>query len=79
MATNIVIKVDDNFNPLHDNVLVYNAKTKIWEAQSKEVILSEVNKEFKKNNEERTKILNEIKTLNSKISKLAEIMKGELV
>lgn len=79
MAINLVIKVDETFNPNHDNIIVYNSKKKIWEPTTKQAFLNEVNIEFKNKDLVIEEMKKEIETLNSKISKLAQIMKGELM
>lgn len=79
MAINLVIKVDEKFNPNHDNIIVYNSKKKVWEPTTKEFFLKEVDEHFKNQLEENRAVAEKIEKLNNKISKLAEILKGELI
>lgn len=78
MAINLVIKVDEDFNPNHNNIIVYDEKEKIWKPVTKEFFLKEVNERFKNQLEENRAVAEKIEKLNNKISKLAEILKGEL-
>jgi HD superfamily phosphodiesterase len=78
MAINLVIKVDEDFNPEHDNIIIYNSEKGVWELVTKDFFFKEVKKEFQKQFEENKAVAEKIEKLNNKISKLAEILKGEL-
>lgn len=79
MAINLVVKVDEDFNPEHDNIIVYNSDKGVWELVTKDFFFKEVKKEFEKQFEENKAVAKKIEELNNKISKLAGIIKEEIL
>lgn len=76
MPVNLIIKVDDNFKPHDEDIIVYNQKKDKWEVKSKVSFFAQTKKELIDKDEKIKNLKNEICALNSKISKLAKIVKG---
>lgn len=82
MMNNLVIKVDGEFKPKDNDILVFNSKKNAWEIQTKEVLFNDINKKIK---ELKTKI-EEVEKLSleranqnqDKIIRIARILKKEI-
>ena len=82
MINNVVIKVDGEFKPKDNDILVFNSKKNAWEIQTKEVLFNDINKkikELKAKIEEVEKLSLERANQNQdKIIRIARILKKEI-
>ena len=79
MINNLVIKVEGELNPKHNDILIYNSTKEVWEVQSKIVFLNEINHKIKVLEENFNKKLqesdNKITKNQENIGKIANLMK----
>lgn len=82
MMNNLVIKVNGELNPKNDDILVYNSSKGVWEVQTKQVFLNDINKKVKDLNKKIDDLKKEndekFTKINNNISKMAKIMKKEI-
>ena len=75
---NVVLKVQENFNPKDNDILVYNHSKGCWELVTKVAYLNGVNSQIKALVKENEALKNEIKGVKNDISILAKIIKEKM-
>ena len=75
---NVVLKVQENFNPKDNDILVYNHNKGCWELVTKVAYLNGVNSQIKALVKENEALKTEIKGVKNDISILAKIIKEKM-
>ena len=75
---NVVLKVQENFNPKDNDILVYNNSKSCWELVTKVAYLNGVNSQIKALVKENEALKNEIKGVKNDISILAKSIKEKM-
>ena len=75
---NVILKVQENFNPKDNDILVYNNKKGCWELVTKVAYLNGVNSQIKYLIKEIETMKNEIIDVKDDISKIAKMIKERL-
>lgn len=76
--SNVVLKVQENFNPKDNDILVYNQGKGCWELLTKVAYLNGVNSQIKNLFKENEALRKELKEAKDDISKLAKIIKEKM-